>query len=338
MLAAFLGATLLLFLAVSMKERWGHLVSDWRRPVLTFFPVIALIGAYYAWTLIRGAGSDRSESGLKNIAFVIYEFCGFAGLGPPRNDLRATGGTGLLAYWPMLVLGCAALLSILAVIIIAPHRKLDRDFALSVAVGLVIAILACKAAHFRFLGRHLTAFYPFILIALLMNTQVLDKLRRRWTVVGAFTLLAVAWAVSDARMLLPIYGKEDYRGAAAVALERAKPSGKTILWAANGVAAYYYGLKGDERFYRNLFGKPLTSEPIDWPVSERVLLASNWTSAEVCSYAKGSAGSFILVLGSRPDAYDQNGAWAWLIRQPEAHAIRIATRTSFEIYELSPDK
>lgn len=105
MLAAFLCVTVILFLALSTRGHWGRLVSDWRRPVLVSLPLIAAISAYYAWTVFRGAGGVRGESGLKNVVFVLYEFCGFAGLGPPRNELRATGGTGLSAYWAMLVLG-----------------------------------------------------------------------------------------------------------------------------------------------------------------------------------------------------------------------------------------
>jgi hypothetical protein len=336
MLAAFLAPTVLLFLVMSTKGNWRRLVSDWYRAVLVFLPWIAGIIAYYAWTISRGAGGVRSEAGFGNLAFVFYEFCGFGGLGPPRNDLRATGGAGLLAYWPLLTVGCVALISVLTTIAIASHRQIDRDFALSVAVGFVIAVLACKLAHFRFLGRHLAAFCPFGFIALLMNTRVQGKRGHRWIAAGALTLLAGAWAISDARQLRPSYSKEDYRSATAYALQAARPNEKSILWAADGVAAHYYGLKTEENLNNSAGPKHSTSEPLDWPVLANGLLASNWTSAEVDNYTREIKVPTILVLAAKPDLFDQNGGWAWLLRQPERHTTRIATFNGFDIYELSP--
>jgi hypothetical protein len=336
MLAGFIGATVLLLLFFSIRQWWPRLVSDWRGPVLVFLPFIAAITSYYAWTVVRGAGGARGIAGLRNVAFVIYEFCGFDGLGPPRNELRASGGSGLFAYGPTLVLGFAALGSVLALITIAPRRKIDRDFAASVAIGFAIAVLACRMAHFRFLGRHFAAFYPFALIALLMNTDTLSKRGRRWIVAGAFALLAGMWAVSDARLLLPSYGKEDYRSAAGFAIERARSDDGAILWAADWAAAYYYGLKLDQPADGNLPGKSATPPPVDWPVSERALFASNWTSAEVCRYADTSRVPIILVLGDKPDIFDQDHSWERLIREPEAHAVRIAAPNGFDTYEFPP--
>jgi hypothetical protein len=338
MLAAFIAVPLLLFLGLSMKGQWGRVFSDWYRPVLVFLPLIGSLLAYFVWTISRGAAGVRSETGLRNVAFVLYEFWGFGGLGPPRNDLRSNGSSVLAAYWPMLALGFASFLFILLAITIASHGKHDKYSALSLAIGFAIAILACRAAQFRFLGRHFAALYPFAFIILLMGTQVTGALPRRCLIVGALTLLALTWAISDARMLLlPMYEKEDYRSAARIALDRARCDGKPILWAADGVAAYYYGLQVDELFNVTLLGRMLASEPLGWPETKHVLLASNWSRAEVCTYSKRSGGAAILILGNKADLYDQKGGWVWLTRQPEAHAIRIATLNDFEAYEFSPD-
>lgn len=336
-LAAFLAPTVLLFLVVSTQRRWRQLGSDWVRPVLAFFPFIGTISGYYVWTVLRGSGGARGEAGLKNIAYVFYEVFGFAGLGPPRNALRATGGVGLVAYWPWLLFGSIVVLSVLMTVALASHRKLDRDFAVSVAVGFAIAILAYKFAHFRFVGRHLASFFPFAFIALLMNTHMQNEHRRR-IVAGAFILLAITWAVSDARLvLLPDYGKEDYRTAAAVAIEHATLSGRPILWAADEAGAYFYGVKTDDDSHRNPVERRTSSHAVNWPVYERAVFASNWTAAAVCEYATRHSDPVLLVLGGKPDLFDRDGAWAWLIRQPGTQAVAVANPNGFKIYELRPE-
>jgi uncharacterized membrane protein len=339
MLAAFLGVTVLLFLVLSVKVRWKCFLSDWSRPALIFVPLVSAIVTYYVWTIMRGAGpAQRGEAGLKTISFVLYEFLGFDGLGPPRNDLRATRGSGLSLYLPTLALGCVALAFLLFVVTFARRQKVDRDFALSVSVGFMVAIVAYKVEHFRFVGRHLAVFYPFFVLALLMNSKI-ALLSRKW-VVWAWVMLAVAWAVSDLRMvLLPIYAKDDYRGAAAVAIERSRTSGETILWAADEIAAYFYGLRAEEYFVRNTRTDPrLTSGNVDWDVADRAVPAKNWSFKEACAYLGKSRGTLILALGTKPDLFDQSGTWAGLVREPYIHAVLIDKRNSFDIYELSPTK
>jgi hypothetical protein len=340
MLSAFLGLTLLLFLALSTKGRWGRLASDWSRPVLACLPMICAISAYYVVTVLRGAGGRRLDTGWKNVAFVFYELCGFAGLGPPRNDLRATGGAVPSSYWPMLLLGSVALVSVLAVITITWHRQSHRTFTISLAVGFVIAVLAYKLEHFRFLGRHFAMFFPLALIALLMYTRTNSTRRQRWAFASALALLAVAWAVSDARLiLLPGYAKEDYRDAAALVVGPAKAGGSAVLWAGEPVAALYYGVRaGDSIFISRPLNTLTGLEGVNWPVSARAVNASNWAPAEVCSDAIRSNKPLILVLSDKQELYDQNGGWAWLTQVAARHAIAVTVLNGFEIYTLAPSE
>jgi hypothetical protein len=239
----------------------------------------------------------------------------------------------------MLLLGSIALVCVLAVITITSHQKSHGSFAISVGVGFVIALVAYRFEHFRFLGRHFAMFFPLALIALLMYTSTTFKPRQRWIVAGALTFLAIAWAVSDARMvLLPRYAKEDYRDAAALAIGQARASSSTILWAAEPVAGLYYGVRAGDSIFSKPFNTLTGLEGVNWPVSARAVSASNWTPTEVCSSAIHNNKPLILVLSDKQDLYDQNGGWAWLTQLAESRGIAVDVLNGFEIYNLAPSE
>lgn len=331
MLAVLLAPAALLFLLLSRRGQLRRAAAEWLRPALVFLPLIGLISGYYAWKTASGAGGMRASAGWKNLAFVIYEFAGFAGLGPPRNDLRAGAGGALSAYWPWLLLGCTAMGALAGLVLVSRQHKVARDFLMSTGVALLMAVLACQAAHFRFLGRHLAALFPFLFTSGLMLTDIAAKTRRVRTLAVASTLLlAVAWAVSDARLvLLPSYAKDGYREAVAIAAQAAGSGYQQVLWAADDRVAFYYGLRVvDGGASASADGAP---QPVAWPVAQQATFAAGWTAEEVRNYLSGRRFPTVLVL-SKEDLYDRTGAWTTLVAA--THAVKIAAPNTFAIYEL----
>jgi hypothetical protein len=331
MLAVFLTPAALLFLLLCRKGQLRREAGEWLRPALVFLPLIALIAGYYAWKIAGGAGGMRATAGWKNLAFMAYEFAGFAGLGPPRNDLRAGAGGALSAYWPWLLLGCAAMGALAGLVVVSRRHKFARHFLLSTFVALMLAVLACQGAHFRFLGRHLAALFPFLFISVLMLTNVAPKTRRvRALAVASTLLLAAAWAASDARLvLLPSYAKDDYREAVAIAAQAAGSGYKEVLWAADDRAASYYGLHVVDA--RAGASAGATSQGVAWPEAQQAISAGNWTAEEAGSYISGRRFPTVLVL-SKADLYDRTGAWSSLLAA--THGVKIAAPNAFAIYEL----
>src|SRR4051812_31335675 len=89
-------------------------------PLLTVGPLLCLLGSYYFWTVLRGSAGAIASPGIKNLAFVFYEFAGLGGLGPSRNELR-DGSTWQLiaAHAPWLL--CGVLPGVILVLIFCRH-------------------------------------------------------------------------------------------------------------------------------------------------------------------------------------------------------------------------
>ena len=72
--------------SLSERQRWRQ---DWLKPLLISLPFFLLVAAYDVYSFLHGSRGMKGSASWKNLAFAFYEFLGFAGLGPPRNDLRA---------------------------------------------------------------------------------------------------------------------------------------------------------------------------------------------------------------------------------------------------------
>jgi uncharacterized membrane protein len=104
MLAAFLGPSLMILAIFAAKQKrltWKTIVHDWTPALLIHSPLFVGLAAYFIWTLSVGAGGEREIPGFGNLAFSLYEYVGFMGLGPPRHILRAQQDLGVFVpYWP----------------------------------------------------------------------------------------------------------------------------------------------------------------------------------------------------------------------------------------------
>lgn len=331
MLAAFLVPVVLVYAVLATRER--HLdaravLRDWRRPLLVSLPLLLLLAVYYAWTILTGVGGKRGNPGLGNIAFAIWEFIGLAGLGPPRNVLRAHPNLHtLVPYGPLLALGILACVVALATILARwrgrPGERPSGSLLVSLAAGIMPLLLLSATVRFEFWGRHLAAFFPGLVFAVIQITSHPPaRGRLRALDASALVLLVLAWVISDLRIVTdPQYYKDDYRSAAAAALDEAARTNGTVLWVADPMGGRYYGVAMAQL-------KPDVSRP----VRRQGVFAVNWTDAQIGEYmaADSANGRELILVLSKPDLYDKKGAWTAAVRR--LHPRRLASVNSFDVY------
>lgn len=329
MLAAFLVPVLAIHATLAVQRDrldWRAVWRDWKTPVMTSLPLLFALACYYAWTILNGIGGTRGSPGIGNIAFAVWEFAGMAGLGPPRNQLRAA--PDLRTLMPYALWSSVGIVALGAALVALTARRRDAgarrpDWALVealVAGGAALIVLAV-AAHFEFWGRHLSVFFPGLVFATIQMVGDGPALGRRRGFDGAaLTLLVVVWLLSNVRLIAdPRYSKDDYRAAATAALDEAARTGGAIAWAADPVGARYYGV--DLRSPRL---------DVDWPVKGRGVYASSWSAGQVSSYLAAHQSRGAILVLSKPDLYDRRGAWSAAVRG--RHARRIASANSFNVY------
>jgi hypothetical protein len=251
------------------------------------------LGLFYLWTLSIGACTARlGGSDLRNVPFIAFELLGFSGLGPGRNDIRAGQWTVFLPWLPWLAIYGGVLLVVLAAgcrsIAASTSRRTQLCWALAFAIVLGFILAVGVAVRFRVLGRHCAPLLPLVLIVLGSGIAALLK-RRDWAgrlVVAAFVGLSLVSCLS--LRFSERHAKDDFRGAVAMG-RAALARGETVWWNANREAAILYHL-------------PLTEQPV-----------KPGMAVHVASPEKGFDHDLPkpdLVLASKPDLCDQNGAVA----------------------------
>jgi hypothetical protein len=216
----------------------------------------ASLGAYYVWKVASGAkGARLWDVGLQNLGFAFYEFSGFAGLGPGRDELRQLGRTGGvagavygLAADPVWIVLLLALLSAVAVALRLAWQREERRRELLVYAGVCALVVGTTftlslLAGFPFWGRHLAPIFPFYCALLALGVESLR--RTSWPQllrVGVVASLLMVLAFSSAQLRWSSrHAKDDYRSAATIALTALR-AGRNVWWSADSEAAAYYGL------------------------------------------------------------------------------------------------
>jgi hypothetical protein len=323
-LAIFLVPALLVLVAMTTHRdpRWMQdFLRHWLRPVLYCLPVFLSLGAFYVWASADGVNKTDSNPGIANLLFALYEFTGFAGLGPPRNDIRQHLNISVfLPYWPWLLLGAVALITTIISVFRTAPSKLTRNLILALAAAMAFALVFSQREHFQVLGRHLAALFPLTLIIGMLRPNKFGSPARLRLAGISFMSLALVWGISDFRLVfLDNYQKDSYREACAIALAKARQDGAVILWAADPVAARYYGLNVD----LDELGKHEAG-------SGGALGASGWSPDQARAYLAGSSIPTILVL-SKADPFDSKGAWSEMLEQQPP--LEIARLNAFAIFE-----
>ena len=336
-LAAFLFPSLLFMMAMAARGDMAlrkSLLRDWSLSVFVFLPAFVALGTFYAW--VERSGNLRTgRPGLVNLSFVFYEFMGFGGLGPPRNELRGNHHLQMfISYWPWLLVGISATLAVVFFLFVMRPTPVARKLVGSLLIGMGIAFAVSWVAHLPLLGRHMAVFLPMLLmIPMVWTGPQRASLRLRYLSAAIGVTLAIAWGISDARLaFLHKYEKESYRAASSIAVERARLSGGEILWAADPKVAYYYGLREVSVHPRTEPGGTDISG-ITWPVRNQATDVRNWTMDEALAYLRSRTAPAILAL-SKPDLFDDKGVWRTLIEQQKPTVV--ASGNEFWIYEWQP--
>lgn len=324
-LAAFLFPTLLV-LTVAAIVRDSKLRADflrhWSRAALCCSPAFISLGTFYVWVSANGVNMVEAKPGFANLAYALYEFAGFAGLGPPRNDIRQSLNIGVfLPYWPWLLLGAFALVAVVVAAFRTTPPTMVLNLLLSLTVGLLFALTVSIFQHFQVLGRHLAAFFPLLLMTVMLapkNSSCSLKASSKLAI--SLIALALVWGVSDLRLVLQSkYAKDSYREACSIAMAQARQDGAVILWAADPLTAQYYGLTV----------APKSSD------SGTAIQASNWSVDQANAYFASESRPTILVL-SKSDPFDKNGTWSALIRGQKP--VQIARLNAVSVFEWQPQR
>jgi hypothetical protein len=335
-LAAFLFPSMVVLIVVitwgdsSLRHRF---LRDWYRPALWCAPAFVAMAAFYMWVSANGVNRGFRNPGPSNFAYVMYEFLGFGGLGPPRNEIRAAPDFLVFApYWPWLLLGVIALLGLVFLVFRTRPSKIVRCLAASLIAGAAIALVISIIENFQVLGRHMAALFPLFLITpMLWPEPPISSSRNRHGAIAALVALLAAWTISDARLrYVGKYGKDSYREASLIAAARSRLDGGEILWAADPHVAHYYGtlvMKGQNTVEIG------NDDGLNWPVNNRAIDARNWSSVEARAYLDASTKPTILVL-SKPDLFDTKGGWREIIQQ--RRPTELARLIAFKVYEWLP--
>lgn len=302
--------------AVVFSISWRHpglLRAALSPPNMLLLAILSVLGGYYLWTIWVGAGGTRvAVTDLRTMAFIVYEQMGLAGLGPGRGDLRADGAAALEGYGA--VLGLFTLIAGIVTLVGLAHvaRAVPRQVLLSVALAVILAasliLIAGIALHWRVVGRHMTPFMPILLatqacgMRLLWRGGIMGEILGRCIVV-AFLGLSIASAGS--LRLSQRHAKDDYRAAAALALE-ALSAGERVVWNADALSAMIYGLR----------------------------LGNGCSGALLQDANVGLALPAVpptLVLSSKPDIYDPQGVFAGYLSAGGYR--RILVLPAFEVWQ-----
>lgn len=315
MLAALLLPAIVVIVLVCARRAW---IRDWRWPLLVFAPLFVLLGCYFWWTFARGTAYEYGRPGWPYLLFALYEFAGFAGLGPNRNQLRIHADWATLGRcWPWLLAGAAAL----ALAITNRPRPRANLLLGAWCASFAVAASASLAIDSRFLGRHLAALLPLFLLWIIARNNNPRRL----------ACLALLWAVSDVRLaMLPEYRKDDYRAAVQFIVDQ---HAQSIAWAADPITASYYGLRltdpNQARYYA--FDYTTGMRRVTWATRAAGVAAANWNPSQTAAFFANAPRPAVLAL-SKPDLYDVHNGWLPLLNQRRLQPV--ARFQSFDIYRI----
>ena len=215
------------------------------------FALLLALGLFYAWTLIRGGhGAKLWAVGAQNVAFSLYDFAGFNGLGPGRLTMReaALAGPSYLAHLLLLFsVPLLALLPFYSIVFLEIGRQVRMKSEIMIAsTGIVVLsflllTLAAILEHFPFWGRHIAPAFPFFTLctALAINTWRTSSPRWKNGLIFAFSSVLLFSCLQ--LRFASRHAKDDYRTAADFA-KKALAQHQTVWWLASEITAEYYGL------------------------------------------------------------------------------------------------
>ncbi len=230
--------------ALIIRPDWLKSGGFWGRSALWVPPFLAL-GGYYVFTLVEGyRAAGSGGGGLLSIGFGFYEIVGILGLGPSRNELRASP-LAIVSQLPWLIPAAAILFAAWFIGARKWFVETPTRIRIGVACAVLLPILLLATvgviADFRVLGRHLSPAIPAVLLPLALCLATPWKKQPFAVAVGTLAiLLSITSAVS--LRLLEKHGRDDYRAATRIALQ-ALAEGKAVLWQADMSTPCYYAYR-----------------------------------------------------------------------------------------------
>jgi hypothetical protein len=325
MLAITLLPSLWILLYVLRPVPAKRFVRQWMLPVLVTGPLYLSLALYYVHTVLGGRGGNIERPGVSNLAFALYEFLGFGGLGPPRADLRLHPNLHtLLPYVPMLGLGALAFVLLGIVVWLRSRRPEDgrtiQALGASFVVGVLVTFALSYAVHLRLLGRHLAVLPPLLALLLLAAVRPTHDFQQRRLAAGGLLLLGIVWLGSDLKQRFhPSYRKDDYRSAVGLA-RAALARGEPVLWLADRETANYYGLTTTEGLEK---GSVIPSEPME-------------AVSGVCSPVRLErsllGGKQVLIVITDRDHFDPGGSCRQLVTA--LNSTRVASYPDFDAWQV----
>jgi hypothetical protein len=246
----FFEAAIFAFLLFTVRP-WGlvHIVR--RAPMAVAFAILAntALAAYYLWTKSQGVEANPiGRTSLMGILFWIYEFGGFAGLGPGRDELRSGSFAALQSYVAALVLLAIAWS---AVAWFGLQRLAKKEAVRAAGLGLFLVLLPLAlfmivgyVEGVRFLPRYAaTSYAAFAAVGgILLSSSWYQGAGGK---ISVGCLLGLLFSSSLVLRFSSEHLKDDYRAATAQAIESLQ-HGAHVWWAGDIDTARYYGLPDPE--------------------------------------------------------------------------------------------
>ena len=260
--------------------------------------VLSALAGWFLWTLHAGYRGTKSYStDGKTLAFAVYEFLGFAGIGPGRAELRSVPFGALRRFLLPLASFAAVWTFFFATAIragAAPKGKTFRHPLFICAAAGALALLAGGVAtHLRIVGRHLIPALPAFLLAL---AWTFDRVWRSGRL-GRAAAIALCAAFLVSSLLLrfaPRHGKDDVRTAARLARDAAE-TGSVVWWGGDKWTFEYYPPPTDASASRLL----LFPDSSEAPRPALAILSSKYDISD----PSGSRRALLRSLGLFPDPF-----------------------------------
>ena len=278
------------------------IVMEARRKQLTPSPIQAAViicvvvmlvalGAYYTKSLLAGSGGAKIwDVGLRNLLLSFAEFMGFAGLLPPRQEVRDAVRAGFSTVVRLDVLVLPILLSGLYVALGLKWLSKARQTPIWMWACFIILLIgsgtlmfASIGVGFPFWGRHLAPLFPFFAVITGWITCMAWRSSVTWRL-ASFTYIILLFVSSLFIRCSKAHAKDDYRAAAQVALQSIANE-QIVWWAADPPAANYY-------------------IPQIKCLTEEGVLVLTFGANAVTEKLRPNPGVIII---SKPDLYDPNG-------------------------------
>jgi hypothetical protein len=300
-------------------EKWTVVIA-----MGSLFAFFAL-GLFYLSTLLNGVGGAKAHAvGIANLAYPVYEFMGFCGLGVDRLTMRSLLSQGLgriVTQFGPYFLFLVALLGAYLFLVWAyirskkkqPYQSILLHIGSLIPAIFLIALVPAFVVRFPLWGRHISAVFPCcVLVTGLMIEEWNGSVFKWITVSALFALLLF----SSLRLRFDSeYAREDFRSATAVAKE-ALGKNQTVWW---------YGMPYETGYYK----LPISSNPDE--TNKALLIVEYFGSEDVQSL---SAPDWLIVSERTESTHHPNWLYHYIENQGYQKSENIK---GFSVYRKTKD-